>query len=140
MLRLSTIAIIVVMLTTSCNKEDEVVPSDEDTKEFLLAGSSEKTWKIISSTRNDFERLPECIEDDDWIFKREYTFYRNTTNLPCSNGIPDNEWSSWYFSIDEAWLTFGGGTFKIKLLTEEEMVLSYSIPNRVTYVDTYTKK
>jgi hypothetical protein len=135
--------ILTIVLSTiifSCNKKDGVDPVRDDTKEILLAGSEKKTWLIISSKKNDVEWLPECVKDDDWIFARDNQFTRNSTNISCSNGIPDNDQSGWFFENNETWLTFGGGTYEITSLTEEKMILTFPASNGDTYIDTWVKK
>lgn len=132
--------IILATLIFSCNKEDEIAPVKDDTNEILLAGSEKKTWLIISSQKNGVEWLPECMKDDDWIFTRKNQFSRNSTDLSCSNGIPDSDQSTWSFGNNETWLTFGGGTYEITSLSEEKMILTFPKSNGDTFVDTWVKK
>lgn len=137
LLRLNVIIFIIFM--AGCGKE-EVAPKIDDKNELLLAGEESKTWLIVSSKKNGVEWLPECMEDDDWIFTRTGRFSRTSTSLSCTNGIRDKVISKWAFANKQKWLYFDNGTYEIVSLSEHEMVLYFPNPDGDSYLDTWIKK
>lgn len=132
----------ILFFSVACSKEE--VLSQEEINEKLLVGSGSKTWLIVSATFDGTEYLPKCVEDDHWIFrmdkdKMNKVVSRKNVTTSCSNGLADNQSSSWSISKDGSLLTIFGGRHKIISLTEDEMVLEF-LYNGNIYIDTFKKE
>lgn len=136
------VGICILFFSVACSKEE--VLTKEEINEKLLVGPGKKTWLIVSATFNGTEYLPKCVEEDHWIFrmdkdKMNKVVSRKNITTSCSNGLADNQTSSWSIANNGSWLTIFGGTYEIIPLTENEMVLEFPRNGNV-YIDTFKKK
>jgi hypothetical protein len=131
------VSLLISLALCSCNKDKG--PSKEEINESLLTGTDSKTWLIVSSTINGVESLPNCVKDDFWTFKKSKQVTRQNQTTSCTNGIPDNQTSTWSFGNDGEWLTFFGGTYEILSLTETKMKLRFPRTGE-EFIDTFVKK
>jgi lipopolysaccharide export LptBFGC system permease protein LptF len=131
------IAFALVGLLTSCTKQ-------QDTNEELLAGKTEKSWKMTDSYRliklkasqkdsvvNEFKNRPDCYKDDFQTYKADHGRYYNQGVVKCDTVAATNRYTGkWEFmnnykTLNNKTLVGDSDYLDVVELTEDKLVLKY---------------
>ncbi|MDA3821481.1 MAG: hypothetical protein PF450_02555 [Bacteroidales bacterium] len=118
-----------VLLVSSCSKDPIYTKYSEH-----LTGEIEKEWHLdsvsIQGDKSKLEATPECVSDDQYIFRYEntYTYFNNQTEfMLIVAGMGCGEQTIFDIRIweivQDTMLDLNGTPYIIDKLTEDEMVL-----------------
>jgi hypothetical protein len=132
---LGILCIISAFITLSGCKEsaEDETPIVKTKTQLLTTGSWMMSDWVVNDV-SDWKSVNVCSKDDFSTFKSNGTVINDEGALLCVTGVPQTNTENWSFNAGETKIVIDGDTSDLKLLTENEMAISFKSSFEVTVI------
>jgi hypothetical protein len=142
MKKLTTAALLMIVLVTACSKKDKTTSRSE----LLTSG----TWKLTAAEEDadgngtyetdNYVFFLDCFKDNYTSFSTNGQLEMNEGPTKCSPGDPQSETSTWQLTNNDATLVVGGDSYEILELNNSTLRLKLALSGGRSHRTTFSKR